>query len=241
MVRLMVASHTYRQSSGATPELIERDPDNRLLARGPRYRMPSWMLRDQALAVSGLLVPTVGGAPVKPYQPEGVWEEATFGNKQYQQDHGEALYRRSLYTFWRRIVGPTMFFDSAARQVCTVKVARTNTPLHALSTLNDVQYVEAARMLAERVLHEPLESDDARIEWLFRSLLVRPPAEAEQTLLTSALERLRQEFGADPQSAAALLAVGESPRDAALDSVEHAAWTALCNALFNLDEALVRE
>jgi hypothetical protein len=241
MVRLIVTSRTYRQTSRATAELIERDPDNRLLARGPRYRMPSWMLRDQALAVSGLLVPTIGGAPVKPYQPEGVWEEATFGNKQYQQDHGAALYRRSLYTFWRRIIGPTMFFDSAARQVCTVKVARTNTPLHALSTLHDVQYVEAARVLAERTLHEPLDRDAARVEWAFRTMLARTPGEAEQTLLVSTLERLREEFGADPAAAAALLAVGESPRDASLDPIEHAAWTALCNALFNLDEALVRE
>jgi hypothetical protein len=241
MVRLIVTSRTYRQSSRATAELIELDPDNRLLARGPRYRMPSWMLRDQALAVSGLLVPTIGGTPVQPYQPEGVWEEATFGNKRYEQDHGEALYRRSLYTFWRRIIGPTMFFDNAARQVCTVKVARTNTPLHALSTLNDVQYVEAARMLAARAIHEPLDQDTARIEWVFRSLLARKPRDAEHQLLVNSLERLREEFRADSESAAALLAVGEAPRDESLDQVEHAAWTALCNALFNLDEALVRE
>jgi hypothetical protein len=134
-----------------------------------------------------------------------------------------------------------MFFDNAARQVCTVKVARTNTPLHALSTLNDVQYVEAARVLAERALHEPLDHDEARIEWAFRTLLARTPGDAEQTLLMSTLERLRQEFGADPGSASALLAVGEAPRDTSLDPIEHAAWTALGNALFNLDEALVRE
>ena len=145
LVRQIVTSRAYRQSSKASPELIDRDPENRLLARGPRFRMPSWMLRDQALAASGLLVAKLGGPPVKGYQPDGVWEEATFGGKRYVQDHGEALYRRSLYTFWRRIVGPTMFFDNAARQVCTVNVFRTNTPLHALLTLNDVTYVEAAR------------------------------------------------------------------------------------------------
>ena len=115
-VRLIVTSATYRQSSKVTPELAERDPENRLLARGPRFRMPSWMIRDQALAASGLLVGQIGGAAVKPYQPAGVWEEATFGNKQYLQDHGDALYRRSLYTFWRRIVGPTIFFDTQARR-----------------------------------------------------------------------------------------------------------------------------
>ncbi len=138
--RLIVTSATYRQSSKVTPELFERDPENRLLARGPRFRLPSWMIRDQALAASGLLVEKLGGPPVKPYQPPGIWEEATFGQIKYQQDHGDALYRRSLYTFWRRIVGPTMFFDTGARQTCTVKQSRTNTPLHALTTLNDVTY-----------------------------------------------------------------------------------------------------
>ncbi len=241
LCRLIVTSAAYRQSSRAAPELIERDPENRLLARGSRYRLPSWMIRDQALAASGLMVSTIGGAPVKPYQPAGVWEEATFGNKQYQQDHGPALYRRSLYTFWRRIVGPTMFFDSAARQVCTVKVARTNTPLHALATLNDVQYVEAARMLAERLLQEPVASDADRMDDAFRTLLARPPGDDEAAVLTAALDRLKREFGDDPEVAKELLAVGESPRDPSLDAVEHAAWTALCNALFNLDESLVRE
>ena len=152
--RLVVTSATYRQSSRTTPTLQERDPENRLLARGPRFRLPSWMLRDQALTAAGLLVDRPGGPGVKPYQPAGIWEEATFGKKTYDQDHGEALYRRSLYVFWRRIVGPTSFFDAGARQVCTVKVARTNTPLHALVTLNDPAYVEAARVMAQRVLTE---------------------------------------------------------------------------------------
>ena len=178
---------------------------------------------------------------MKPYQPAGVWEEATFGNKQYRQDHGPALYRRSLYTFWRRIVGPTMFFDTAARQVCTVNVTRTNTPLHALATLNDVQYVEAARMLAERLLLDAAGSDEERLQQAFRRLFSRTPADEEAAVLTAALARLRQEFADAPEAAAELLAVGEAPRDAALDPVEHAAWTALCNAMLNLDEALVRE
>src|SRR5262245_52314216 len=160
MHRLIVTSATYRQSSRVTPALAERDPQNRLLARGPRFRPPSWMVRDQALAASGLLVRKLGGPPVKPYQPAGVWEEATFGTKKYQQDKGEALYRRSVYTFWRRIVGPTMLFDAAARQVCTVKQVRTNTPLHALVVLNDPTYVEAARALAQRVLTSTGPSDE---------------------------------------------------------------------------------
>ena len=150
--KLIVTSATYRQSSKTTPSLVERDPENRLLAHGPRFRLPSWMIRDQALAASGLLVENFGGPPVKPYQPAGIWEEATFGKKTYVQDHGEALYRRSLYIFWRRIVGPTMFFDTAARQTCTIKTLRTNTPLHALTTLNDVTFVEAARVLAEQAM-----------------------------------------------------------------------------------------
>ena len=130
MVRMFVTSATYRQSSRVVPGMAERDPENRLLARGPRHRLPSWLLRDQALAVSGLLVEKVGGPPVKSYQPPGVWEDATFGQIKFTQDHGEALYRRSLYIFWRRIVAPTVFFDVANRQNCTVKTGRTNTPLH---------------------------------------------------------------------------------------------------------------
>src|SRR5262249_45897613 len=142
----------YRQSSRVTPELLERDPDNRLLARGPRHRLPSWMIRDQALFVSGLLVEKLGGPPVKGYQPQAIWEHPTFGRMKYTQDDGKDLYRRSLYQFWRRIVGPTMFFDVGNRQTCIVRQERTNTPLQALALLNDTTYVEAARALAQRTL-----------------------------------------------------------------------------------------
>jgi len=272
LVRAIVTSRTYRQSSRVTPELAERDPQNRLLARGPRFRIPSWMIRDQALAASGLLAPRVGGPPVNGYQPEGVWEEATFGNKRYQQDHGEALYRRSLYTFWRRIIGPTMFFDNAARQTCTVKTLRTNTPLHALLTLNDVTYVEAARGLAQRALTTDVpggattgptaagdtaagdaaaaalgaaagdrSEDAARLDLAFERVLCRSASAAERTILLTGLARSRAQFQADPDAAQQLLAVGESPRDARLDFVEHASWTALCLAILNLDEALTKE
>ena len=240
MVKLMVMSGTYRQSSKVTPELVERDPENRLLARGPRYRMPSWMLRDVALGAGGLLADQRGGPSVKPYQPEGIWEEATFGKKAYVQDHGDALYRRSLYVFWRRIVGPTMFFDSAARQVCEVKLKRTNTPLHALSTLNDTTYVEAARAMAQRVM---LVSgrDDQRIETAFRLVTSRNPSGTEMKVLRSRLAALRAQYASVKESALHLLAVGESKRDERLDPVDHAAFTGLCTLMLNLDEAISKE
>jgi len=240
LVKLMVMSETYRQSSRVTPALQERDPENRLLARGPRFRMPSWMLRDDALAVGGLLVDTLGGPSVKPYQPEGIWEEATFGKKTYKQDHGDSLYRRSLYIYWRRIVGPTMIFDNAARQVCTVKSLRTNTPLHALTTLNDIAYVEAARAFAQRVMLA--EQDDARrLDLAFRLATARNASPDERTLLLQRLEYLKTQFRDDPDAAQKLLAVGESKRDEKLDPNEHAAWTALCQLILNLDEALTKE
>jgi hypothetical protein len=240
LLRLIVTSQTYRQSSKVTPALLDRDPDNRLLARGPRHRMPSWMLRDVALAASGLLSPQQGGPSVKPYQPPGIWEEATFGKKSYVQDHGESLYRRSLYIFWRRIVGPTMFFDNAARQVCEVKVKRTNTPLQALTTLNDITYVEAARALAQRVMLAEA-SADARIALAVRLVLSRAPTAPEQTILRHRLQILRDQFTADPAAATALIAVGESPRDPTLSAVDLAAHTALCQLVLNLDEALTKE
>ena len=240
-VKLMVTSATYRQSSNVTKELRERDPENRLLARAPRYRLPSWMIRDQALAASGLLVEKPGGPPVKPYQPVGVWEEATFGGKQYTPDTGEGLYRRSVYTFWRRIVGPTMFFDVSPRQVCSVKSGRTNTPLHALLTLNDIQFVEAGRALAEKVLLVPDGNDATRIETAFRAILVRAPKPAEAEVLRGALDRLRGQYKKEPQAAKDLLAIGASKPNPKLDIGELAAWSALCNLMFNLDEALSKE
>ncbi len=239
--RLIVTSATYRQSSRGSATLAERDPDNRLLARGPRFRLPAWMIRDQALAAGGLLVRRLGGPPVKPYQPAGVWAEATFGGKRYAQDHGPALYRRSVYTFWRRIVGPTLFFDSAPRQTCVVKTARTNTPLHALTTLNDVTYVEAARALAERVLTGAGPTAEERVERAFRLVLARRPGAAERRVLLAGLERTRREFAADPAAAKKFLSAGESKRDEKLDAVTHAAYAALCLAIFNLDEALCKE
>jgi hypothetical protein len=261
LLRQIVTSHTYRQSSritvrdaeGETASVAshgmsyEADPENRYLSRGPRFRMPSWMVRDQALAASGLMVAAVGGPPVKGYQPAGVWEETTFGRKQYAQDHGDALYRRSLYTFWRRIIAPTMFFDNATRQTCTVKSFRTNTPLQALLTLNDVTFVEAARALAERVLTSDNAGaasnkiDEARIDAVFRRLLARRATGEEKTILLAAIDRSRSEFRADPEAAGKLLAIGESKRNEQLDAIEHAAWTSLTLAVMNLDETLTKE
>jgi len=240
LYKLMVMSATYRQSSKVTPEMYERDPENRLLARGSRYRLPSWIMRDQALAAAGLLESRPGGAAVKPYQPEGIWEEATFGKISYKQDHGEALYRRSLYIFWRRIVGPTMFFDNSARQTCSVRTLRTNTPLQALTTLNDTTYVEAARALAERVMLAEVE-DPARLNTAFQLALARDPAASEKDILLQRLEYLKTQFGDDLPEAAKLLKVGESPRKESLNVPEHAAWTALCQLILNLDEAITRE
>ena len=240
LIRRFVTSAAYRQSSQGSAVLTERDPDNRLLARGPRYRMPAWMIRDRALAVSGLLVRQVGGTPVKTYQPAGVWEEATFGTKRYQQDSGAALYRRSMYIFWRRIVGPTMFFDSASRQFCTVKQFRTNTPLHALATLNDTTYVEAARALAERAMLQ-FDKPEDRCDYIYRLVLSRSPSASEREVLLKALGQFQADYQANPAAAEKVLKVGEHPRNMNLAAVDHAAWTALCSAILNLDEALVKE
>jgi hypothetical protein len=238
--RLIVTSAAYRQSSKVSPELFERDPENRLLARGPRFRLPSVFIRDQALAASGLLVEKVGGAPVKGYQPPGIWEEATFNIIKYQQDHGDALYRRSVYTFWRRIVGPTEFFDTASRSSCVARPSRTNTPLHALTTLNDVTFIEAARALAQRVMTKT-QSPEERLRMIYRLVLGRPPHDNEKPVLFAALERVKIEYAASKPEALKLLVQGESKRDETLDPCEHAAYTALCLEILNLDEALTKE
>ncbi len=257
LLRTIVTSHTYRQSSeirmlqqtnkpapgtDAAQSLFDIDPENRLLARAPRYRLPAWMLRDQALAVSGLLNTKVGGPPINTYQPPGVWEEATFGKKTYKQDTGENLYRRSLYIFWRRIIAPTMFFDNASRQSCTVKPSLTNTPLHTLLTFNETQYVEAARHLAERLLLQTSSAtDELRVHDAFLRILCRPPTNHEMEIVQAGIHRSIVEYAADTEAANALLAVGDSARDDSLNSSQHAAWTSACLTLMNTDEALNRE
>jgi hypothetical protein len=239
--RLIVTSAAYRQSSQVTPELVERDPENRLLARGPRYRWSSAVLRDQALAASGLLVAQMGGPSVKPYQPAGVWEEMSFGNIRYEQDHGSKLYRRSVYTFWRRTVGPTEFFDAASRQVCNVRQSRTNTPLHALTLLNDPTYVEAARALAERAQQPSLESEAQRIAWMFRVVTSRRPTERELSVLTARYMQLAKHYAVNASAAAQLIHIGESEPRVESSPAELAARTSIALVLLNLDETLTKE
>ena len=235
--RLIVTSHTYTQSAKVTSELLEADPNNLTLARAPRHRLPSWMLRDQALAAAGLLNRTMGGPAMRPYQPEGIWAEATFGKIKYIPDTDERIYRRSLYVFWRRIVGPPMFFDAAKRQACEVKPNLTNTPLHALTTLNETGFIEAARNMAHRVLHQPAAH---RLTYAFRLATARKPTAVEQGYLTERLHEFQTAFTQDPVAARALLAVGQSPSNSSYEPAELAAWTLLCSTLFNLDETLTR-
>ncbi|WP_338687808.1 PSD1 and planctomycete cytochrome C domain-containing protein [Haloferula helveola] len=241
LLKTIVTSRTYRQSSRATSELLAADPDNRLLARGPRFRLPSWMIRDQALAVSGLLVPEIGGEPVFPWQPPGLWAEVTFGRrkKSYTPDTGEKLRRRSLYTFWRRISAPPMFFDNAKREMCEVGVGRTNSPLHALATLNDPIFAEASRALASRA-SEGRSDDPARtLARAFEIVLLRPPSEIESAVLMDSYREARSAF--DPETAREFLSIGETPADPELDPVEHAALAAVCLSILNTDETLTKE
>lgn len=244
MVRLIVTSATYRQSSKVTPELLRRDPENRLFARGARFRLPSLLLRDVALASSGLLNDQIGGKPVYPYQPPGIWDGLSITMERdftYPQSKGADLYRRSLYTFWRRTVGPADMFDASARQTCKVRVSITSTPLHALTMLNDVAWVEAGRALAERVMKEAGPDRDARLSDAYLRVCARRPGADELRILERSLNRSLAAFKADPKSADAFLKVGESPRDKALDPIEHAAYASVCLAIYNLDEAMTRE
>ncbi len=238
--KLIVTSATYQQSSRVTPELLQADPTNKLLARSPRYRLPSWMLRDQALAASGSLISELGGPPVKPYQPAGVWADATFNTIRYTRDSGNALYRRSLYIFWRRIVGPTMFFDAAKRQTCEVKPNLTNTPLHTLVTLNETGYIEAARALAELTMTEE-KATEQRISFAFQRLTARTPNSEESAILTSRYDQLLAHYSANEKERNALLTVGESRPDSSANPTELAAMTAICNIIMNLDEVLTRQ
>ena len=240
LIKTIVTSEAYRRSSKVLSEQYEMDPENRLLARGPRFRMPSWMIRDQALASSGILNDRQGGASVNSYQPDGVWEETSFGRKRYTQAKGRALHRRSLYTFWRRIVGPTMFFDSAKRQVCEVKPLRTNTPMHALITMNDVTYVEAARSLAETILNE-VNGIDSRLILASKRVLARELSKREMDIWKRSLERSLKEFVQDPNSAKDYLSHGVIKPNEKIDPNELAAWTALCLNFLNLDETLNKE
>lgn len=241
--RLIVTSATYRQSSRASAESLLSDPENRLLSRGPRFRLPAMFLRDTALAASGLLRLDLGGRPVYPYQPEGIWDSLAITKERdftYPLSKGQDLYRRSLYTFQRRTVSPANMFDASARQSCKVRPDITNTPLHALTTLNDPTWVEAARVLAAQLLHHSPDAD-ARFTEAFRHIVIRPPAPADLTILHRMLDRQKARFSQNPEAAKAFLTIGDSPPDSTLPAAEHAAWTAVCLAIFNLDEALTLE
>ena len=251
LVKLIVTSAAYRQSSVTTPEALAADPECRLLGRFPRRRLQAELIRDQALAAAGLLDRRIGGASVMPYQPERLWEELTsreadmnnFTAQSYVQSHGPDLYRRSMYTFWKRTVPPPQLatFDAPDRETCTVRRARTNTPLQALVLMNDPTYVEAARELAERVLREGGTAEDDRLAFAFRLPLARPPsAEEAQVLKKLHVEQLAH-YRADGEAARKLLTLGESPADPSLDPAELAAWATIASVILNLDEAVMKQ
>lgn len=242
LCRLIALSATYRQSSVPRDKrLYQDDPQNRLLARGPRHRLRGEEIRDNALAVSGLMVPTIGGPSVKPYQPAGLWAESGTG-KTYVPDQGDGLYRRSMYTFWRRTAPPPsmMAFDATSREVCTASRERTTTPLQALALLNDPQMIEAARTLAERLMHEHPEDITEGLPVAFRLLTSREPSEREQNILRQMFEAQRAHYEGANEDAIALLDTGASPRDCELSAADHAALTVAIAALMNFDESMTK-
>ena len=238
MHRLIVTSSAYRQSSAASGELFQRDPENRLLARGPRKRLSANAIRDTALFSSGLLAGQIGGPSVKPYMPPGIW--ASISNSKYKRDKGDKLYRRSLYTYWRRTLPPPtlMTFNAAARETCIVRVDHTTTPLQALASMNNIAFVEAARFLAERVLRAKGLKHPERIERAFRLVVSRAPRPEESRILMADLRYYLQEFKGKPATAKRLLAVGEKPHGKTVNPVQLAAYTLIANTIFNLDEAI---
>lgn len=242
MVRLIVTSATYRQTSRSTPEAYARDPENRLLARGPHHRLDGEVIRDLALAAGGLLKEKIGGPSVKPYEPPGLWEAVSYNNAQrYVQDRGEGNYRRSMYTFWKRQSPPPnmLTFDAPTRETCSVRRTRTNTPMQALATLNDPQFVEASRAFAGRILQCQGDTDE-RLRWAFRVATARVPDATEVAALRSLWEKQLAGFKADPAKAGEYLAIGAFKVESAVDRCEFAAWSTLANVLLNLDETLTK-
>ena len=236
ILKLIVTSDTYGQSSEMTPAMLQRDPENRLLARGARFRLPSWMLRDAVLQHAGLLNPDLGGPPVRPYQPEGVWEELFMGRYTYVPSDGAAQYRRTLYAFWRRSIAPTFLFDSAQRRSCEVRTGRTNTPLQALTLLNDETFLEAARALADRGLSQPVAR---RLAGMHLKVLGRPPSDREAAILQREYDRALSHYASHGQEAAVFVAVGQRPAPTQLP--ELAASMVVASMLLNLDEAITHE
>jgi mono/diheme cytochrome c family protein len=244
LLKLMVMSATYRQSTEVTPLALQKDPQNRLFARGPRFRMDAEMIRDNALYVSGLLVEQIGGKSVRPYQPVGLWEAVGYSGSntvRFTQDHGDALYRRSMYTFWKRTAPPPsmQIFDAPSREYCVVRRERTNTPKAALALMNDVQFVEAARNLAERMMKSG-ESVEARLEFGFGVATARRPDAEELKVLNELYNSVLSSYRQDLAAATSLVSVGESKRDESLDIAELAAWTVIANSILNLDETVTK-
>jgi hypothetical protein len=236
--KLIVMSAVYRQSSYAGPELLAKDPENRLLARGPKHRLQAEEIRDNALAISGLLSSRIGGPSARPYQPEGLWEEVGARNKNYVPDHGEGLYRRSIYTFWKRTAPPPtmLVFDAPSREVCTARREPTTTPLQALVLLNDPQFVEAQRVLAEELVRDCHQDIDARITRAFRLAAGRAPEPREQEILGRVYREQLALFKTTPDSAEQYLKTGEHSLDKSLPSAEVAASAVLVSTLMNMDE-----
>jgi hypothetical protein len=244
--KLIVMSSTYRQSSRVSPNLLQIDPNNDLLARGPRFRLDAEVVRDSALSMSGLLSEQFGGKSVKPYQPDGIWEAVAFvgsTTQYYKRDAGEALYRRSLYTFWKRTAPPPslMAFDAPSRETCVARRARTNTPLQALVLMNDEQYVEASRNLAARMIKEGGNNPADQMLFGFRVCTARVPTEHELTVLGKVYAGQLAHYQTNPAEAEKLLVIGASPRPEGIDPATHAAMTMMANLLLNLDEAITKE
>ena len=240
MLKRIVMSTTYRQSSVPSSALLKEDPENRSLGRGPKYRLPAEMVRDNALFIGGLLVPKIGGPSVKPYQPLGLWREKS--GRKYEPDKGEGLYRRSLYTYWKRTSPPPsmMLFDAAKRDVCVAKRQTTNTPMQALVLLNDTQFVEAARAFGERILKAGGETLEEKIRFAFRVATSRHPTEQEFEILKRLYREQEAIFGDQPEEAEKLLAIGEWKRDESLPTTQAAATTILASALLNFDETITK-
>jgi len=239
----MAMSAAYQQSARSTPEQLVKDPRNLLLSHGPRFRMDAEMLRDIALQSGGLLVNKIGGPSVKPYQPANVWEQVSYPTSDtvnYVQQHGDALYRRSLYSYWKRMATlPDMDgFDAPMRDVVCTRRQRTDTPLQALVTMNDVQWVEAARALAQRVILEGGQRPEQRIGLMSEILLSHDPSPKMAAVLEASLEQMTKHYTADPQAAQKLVALGEEKRDATIPAPELAAWTMVASEMLNLDETL---
>jgi hypothetical protein len=242
LVRIIVSSQTYRQSSVATAELLARDPENRLMARQGRFRMDAELVRDNALSISGLLVPKIGGPSVKPYQPPGYWENLNFPTREYVAEVGESQYRRGLYTWWQRsFLHPSLLaFDAPSREECAADRTRANIPQQALVLLNDPTYLEAARALAARILKEGGADVPSRLDWAWRQALGRKPREDEVAAARTVLEKHLTQYTQDPAAAQALLKVGLAPPPQGIAPAELAAWTSVARVLLNLHETITR-